>query len=175
MESYGEFHGIYVGTVKDNDDPKGLGRLKVHIPYITDNVATEDLPWAQACLPYGGVDEKSIFFIPDIEALVVVQFIGGCPYTPIWLGCIHRHNENVPPRQVNDPSKYPNVKIIRTSVGYIEFDDADEELTIKHKTGSFIKFTKDGDIILESARYIKENPHTDSDTEPELSTPYSKG
>ena len=39
------FHGKYVGTVVDNDDPKGLCRLKVNVPEV---LGDETTGW---CLP----------------------------------------------------------------------------------------------------------------------------
>lgn len=158
-----KFSGIYVGLVVDNNDPKKLGRLKISIPSVYGNIKNEDLPWAEPCFPYGHTD-KGIFFIPEKNSLISVMFINGSPYKPIWLGAIFRENENVVPSEAKDI--YPQRKIIKTNTGYLMFDDDAQYIELKHRNGSTITLSDDGDIIIHAAndvvilsdRYIKMNP-----------------
>jgi len=145
------FNGIYIGTVINNADPKKLGKLKINIPYIYGNINNEDLPWAEPCFPYGSHD-KGIFFVPEKGALVSVMFVKGNIYKPIWLGVIFRENNNIVPQEIKEA--YPDIRIIKTKTGYIKFNDNEEHIEIKHKNGSNIVFTSDGDIIITAARDI---------------------
>ena len=147
-------NGLFIGIVVDNNDPKKLGRVKIRVPNVTGNINVDDLPWAEPNFPYA-YNKQSMFFVPEKEALVSVMFLNGSPYKPVYLGSIHRENENVVPSQIDDDS-YPERKIIKTQSGYIMFHDVDgeERIEIKHKSGSEIIFTNDGDIIIHAARKI---------------------
>jgi len=166
-----KFTGIYIGLVVDNDDPKKLGRLKISIPSVYGNIEKEDLPWAEPCFPYGHND-KGIFFIPELNSLISVMFINGSPYKPLWLGAIFREEENVVPSEVKDV--YPDRKIIKTNSGYIMFDDKSQYIEIKHRSGSRIVFTDDGnitihaahDVVILSDHYIVMNPSGKDTTVP---------
>jgi len=146
-----KFTGIYVGLVVDNDDPKKLGRLKIAIPNVYGNIDKEDLPWSEPCFPYGYTDQ-GIFFIPELNSLVSVMFINGSPYKPLWLGTIFRENENVVPSEAKDI--YPHRKIIKTNSGYLMFDDDSQYIELKHRSGSRIAVTKDGDITIHAAHDV---------------------
>lgn len=145
------FYGKYIGTVINNEDPDKIGRLKVRVPCAYGNISEDDIPWAEPDLPFSS-ENQSILFIPDIGSLVSVEFLDGCTYTPIWCGAIHRKDENVIPDEA--VTNYPNVKIIKTKAGYIKMDDTETVIEIKHKSGSSIIFTNDGDIILHAKRDI---------------------
>ncbi|HOB26244.1 MAG TPA: phage baseplate assembly protein V, partial [Bacilli bacterium] len=146
-----KFTGIYVGLVVDNDDPKKLGRLKISVPSVYGNIEKEDLPWSEPCFPYGYTDQ-GIFFIPELNSLVSVMFINGSPYKPLWLGTIFRENENVVPSEAKDI--YPDRKIIKTNSGYLMFDDDSQYIELKHRSGSRIAVTKDGDITIHAAHDV---------------------
>lgn len=143
--------GVYIGLVVDNDDPKKLGRLKVSVPSVYGNIKTEDLPWSEPCFPYGHTD-KGIFFIPELNSLVSVMFVNGSPYKPLWLGSIFRENENVVPSEAKDV--YPSRKIIKTNTGYLMFDDDSQYIELKHRCGSRISLSSDGDVTIHAAHDV---------------------
>ena len=158
-----KFSGIFIGTVVDNNDPKKLGRLKINVPTVYGNIKTDDLPWASPSFPYGYHD-RGFFFVPEIGALVTVMFLNNSPYTAVWMGVIHREDDNIVPQEIKE--NYPNRKEIKTKVGYILFDDETNYIQIKHKNGSEIVFSDNGDIVIHAAKdlvllsdnYILENP-----------------
>ena len=158
-----KFSGIFIGTVVDNNDPKKLGRLKINVPTVYGNIKTDDLPWVSPSFPYGYHD-RGFFFVPEVGALVTVMFLNNSPYTAVWMGTIHREDDNVVPQEVKE--NYPNRKEIKTKIGYMMFDDEDNYIQIKHKNGSEIIFSDDGDIIIHAAKdlillsdnHIRENP-----------------
>ena len=158
-----KFSGIFIGTVVDNNDPKKLGRLKINVPTVYGNIKTDDLPWASPSFSYGYHD-RGIFFVPEVGALVTVMFLNNSPYTAVWMGAIHREDDNIVPQEIKE--NYPNRKEIKTKVGYILFDDETNYIQIKHKNGSEIVFSDNGDIVIHAAKdlvllsdnYILENP-----------------
>jgi hypothetical protein len=76
------FYGKYRGKVFDNIDPLYLGRLMVTVPAVAD----EPLTWALPCVPYAG-EQVGFYAIPPLNANVWVEFEGGDPNLPIWVGC----------------------------------------------------------------------------------------
>lgn len=61
---------IYLGLVEDNVDPKRIGRLKIRVQSLMEDIEVRDLPWAH---PFKDVSGKS-FSIPGIGKIVNVIF-----------------------------------------------------------------------------------------------------
>ena len=40
------FYGKYRGVVQDNQDPRGMGRIRARVPEVLDDQTT---PWAMPC------------------------------------------------------------------------------------------------------------------------------
>lgn len=65
--------------VKDNNDPEGLGRIKVAFYWANGSTYSD---WMRMIQPHSGVG-KGFYFIPEIGEEVLVGFEGGnaqCPY-----------------------------------------------------------------------------------------------
>jgi len=73
-----QFVGKYRGTVVNNIDPLGQGRIQAIVPDVSSLVPTS---WCVPCLPPGHS------FTPMIGAGVWVEFEQGDPDFPIWTGC----------------------------------------------------------------------------------------
>lgn len=79
--------GILTGKVVDVNDPKKLGRIRVHIPEIfsetiqvvsktssTSQPAKEGLPWVYPSISFlGGLSETALICIPQLDSLVQVK------------------------------------------------------------------------------------------------------
>ena len=140
------FESEYVGIVIDNKDPEKRGRLKVRIPNLTEKISLEDTPWAEPTFPYS-YDKQGIIFIPEIGSAVKISFLNGSLYKPIWLGCNSSEVSGVyMPEEIS--TNYPNRKIIKTKTAFILFDDTDEFIEVKHKSGTDFTIDKDGNIIV---------------------------
>jgi len=72
---------IYVGVVENNIDPKRLGRLKIRIFGVFDDIDKDDIPWSS---PFNSIDGKN-FSIPAIGKLVSVIFIKNDIYMPYYI------------------------------------------------------------------------------------------
>ncbi|MFZ4506496.1 MAG: phage baseplate assembly protein V [Fimbriimonas sp.] len=78
-----KFLGKFRGTVVNNIDPMMLGRVQVSVP---DVLADGQMSWAMPCVPYAG-SGVGFFAIPPVGANIWVEFEGGNPDFPIWVGC----------------------------------------------------------------------------------------
>jgi len=77
-----KFYGKYRGTVINNIDPEQIGRIQAIVPAVSNVVPTS---WAMPCVPFAGKSE-GFFAIPQIGAGVWIEFEGGDPDKPIWVG-----------------------------------------------------------------------------------------
>jgi Type VI secretion system/phage-baseplate injector OB domain len=76
------FVGKYRGKVIENVDPLFQGRIIADVPSVSGSL----LNWALPCTPYAGLD-VGFYAIPPIGANVWVEFEGGDPNYPVWVGC----------------------------------------------------------------------------------------
>ena len=107
----GPLHGKFRGVVVDNIDPLGLGRILAQVPQVP-----KTLGFALPCVPYAGPG-VGFFAIPPIGALVWIEFEGGDPSLPIWVGCYWGDQTQVP------AGGDPMVKIFRTQYCTLRLDD----------------------------------------------------
>ena len=76
------YYGIYRGTVANNVDPMHLGRITAVVPNVGGDTP---LGWAMPCVPLAG-KQMGMFMVPQIGAGVWMQFEGGDPDYPVWIG-----------------------------------------------------------------------------------------
>lgn len=154
------FYGKYRGLVVDNEDPEGLGRLKVKVPGVLGSEMVSG--WAFPCLPYGGAANQGMLFVPEVEAGVWIEFEEGDLEYPIWVGTFWSKpgGESELPKPngadgaeqsaVQDP---PTRKIIKTVKGHtIQFEDKDgEEMVtiLEAQNGNLITLDANGIAIRE--------------------------
>lgn len=80
-----EENKTYVGIVEDNSDPMKLGRVRVRVLDIFDNIKVEDIPWAT---PYKDLNGNSSN-IPDKGKVLMVVFDQGDKYKPEFIASDH--------------------------------------------------------------------------------------
>jgi hypothetical protein len=150
------FFGKYRGRVVDNEDPAGLGRLKVTVP----SVFGPDLVtgWATPCAPYGGAAGQGLFLIPEREAGVWIEFEEGDLEFPIWVGTywtMPGDESEIPlvnaadGTEADGPQSVPTAKVFKTLQGHtVQFEDADDDtagiVLIDGKNGHVVALNKDG-------------------------------
>jgi uncharacterized protein involved in type VI secretion and phage assembly len=123
------YFGKYRGTVVDNQDPTTRGRLKVRVPAVLAALEV----WAMPCVPYAG-DGVGFLSLPAADAGVWVEFEGGDPSFPIWVGCFWADGEA--PEQAD-----PEVKVWKTSEHTVRLDDAATELKLETSSAASITLT----------------------------------
>lgn len=97
-------HGIFRGFVEFINDPLQVGRVKVRIPDIygfTDDVPTEDLPWAYVSFPFGGGHDFGSVSVPPVGSTVFVMFEHSNTDYPIVVGTWFA-NPDLPPQMLRN-------------------------------------------------------------------------
>jgi len=104
------FFGKYRGTVLQNIDPLGLGRLQVDVP---DVLGTIPSIWAEACVPLTGPTgpPMGLYMVPPIGTGVWVEFEQGDPNKPVWVGCRWSSASSVPVQGQSGLPADPNIVI----------------------------------------------------------------
>ena len=132
------YYGKYRGEVTDNEDADKIGAVKVKVPAIFG--ATLEV-WAKPCFTYGH------FFVPAVADKVWVEFEGGDPQYPIWVGTWYPQAGTPEKSRVSPPDN----RVIQTASGHtIELDDTGDKprITIRHKDNSFLAIDDKGSVIV---------------------------
>ncbi len=141
------YYGKYRGLVTDNQDPNNLGRIKVKVPEVLGDVESG---WCLPCVPYSGSD-KGLFMVPEPDDGVWIEFEGGDPSRPIWVGSWWAANE-IP------NSATPEQKVIKTKGGHtITLDDTNgsEKVEITDKNGAKITMNSTGLLLEKGSQKIQ--------------------
>lgn len=177
---YGDDVRWFIGTVVSIADPLQLGRIKVRVHGVYDDIPDENLPYAQTVVPIteGGTNGLGNNVGIQPNARVFGVFMDGKnSQSPLVLGSMPKFENNsadfTSTSQLavgtntltktvsvtgapSDPyaAEYPNNAVHATKSGHvIEIDDTPdgERIHIHHKSGSFIEFHPDGTLVVKSA------------------------
>lgn len=148
----GRIQGVVVGIVTNNQDPDGLGRVKVKFPWLSD---VDESTWARIAAPMAG-DQRGVYFLPEVEDEVLVAFEHGDVRFPYVLGALW-NGKDAPPAS-NDDGKN-NVRIIKSRSGHvIKLNDEDGKETIeivdKSEKNSILIDTANNSIAVTSDKDI---------------------
>jgi uncharacterized protein involved in type VI secretion and phage assembly len=151
-------YGVTVGVVTNNQDPDGLGRVKVRFPWLSGE---DESHWARVAAPMAG-KERGIYFLPEVEDEVLVAFEHGDPRFPYVLGALW-NGKDAPPAK-NDDGKN-NLRVIKSRSGHIirlSDEDGKEKIEIIDKSeknsvvidtaSNTITVTTDKDITLSASK-----------------------
>jgi uncharacterized protein involved in type VI secretion and phage assembly len=92
-------------------------------------------------MPYGH------FFVPPVGAHVWIEFEGGDPDLPLWVGVWYPKDQAPVEAQISPP----DVRVIQTPSGHtIEIDDTDgdEKILIRHASDAFVSIDSKGSVLL---------------------------
>jgi hypothetical protein len=103
-----EYYGKYRGTVVNNLDPEQRGRIQAIVPAVSNVVPTS---WAMPCVPMAG-KQQGAFMVPQVGAGVWIEFEGGDPDKPIWVGGFWGIAAEVPPLALLPPPIPPGQNIV---------------------------------------------------------------
>jgi uncharacterized protein involved in type VI secretion and phage assembly len=141
------FYGKYRGRVTDNQDPLGRGRIRAHVPAISD----KDLTWAEPCTPFAG-PKVGWYAIPPLGANVWIEFERGEPDYPIWSGCFWGSGD---PETMPPEATAPEIKVLQTDKLALALDDQEVRLTVKLETeAGEMKLVMDKDGIVLTADQV---------------------
>lgn len=127
------FFGKYRGVVLEALTGDDLGKLKVSVPDVL-----HDQPGvAWPCVPFAGPSHGFVS-IPEKDDGVWIEFEGGNPSQPIWVGCWWGSGDM--PSQAD-----VKVRTWVTKGGLaIVMDDDQKQLSLQHPDGPSITLSSDG-------------------------------
>jgi uncharacterized protein involved in type VI secretion and phage assembly len=141
------FLGVVIGLVVDADDPEGIGRVKVRLPWYASGYEE----WARVAQIYAG-DGFGSTWVPDPNAEVLVAFAHGDMRWPYVVGCLHG-KVDTPPYSRSDGS---DVRTLMTPSGSeLSFDETNGVVLVRTATGASIRLEEQtGAITLEATSKI---------------------
>jgi uncharacterized protein involved in type VI secretion and phage assembly len=126
------YYGKYRGTVTEVDED--TLRIKARVPAV---LHSETSGWCQPCVPYAG-DQVGMLFLPEAGDFVWIEFEGGDPSYPIWVGCNWREGE-----MPSDAA--PSTRLFVTKSGHkLLFDDDGESITMTDPNQNQVTFDSSG-------------------------------
>jgi uncharacterized protein involved in type VI secretion and phage assembly len=126
------FYGKYRGIVTDVD--AATMRIKATVPSVLGDVNTG---WCMPCVPYAGPG-VGFAFLPETGSGVWIEFEGGDPSYPVWVGGYWREGEF--PAAAAD-----HVKVIVTAAPHtLEFDDDQGSITLSDPNGNTVTLQSAG-------------------------------
>ncbi|WIV66071.1 phage baseplate assembly protein V [Natrialbaceae archaeon AArc-T1-2] len=130
------FTGVTVGIVTNNEDPEGLGRVKVTFPWRSTD---DETLWAPVVAPMAG-DEMGTYFLPEVDDRVLVAFERGDFRYPYVVGSLWHENHAPPTENEGDN----DIRTIRSRSGHqLSFDDDESEGKVQIETAAGHTITLD--------------------------------
>jgi len=152
----GRMFGVVTGVVTNNQDPDGLGRVKVRFPWLSKD---HESHWARIAAPMAG-DGRGLYALPEVDDEVLVAFDQGRVDHPFILGALW-NGKDKPPAGNGDGGN--NVRVFRSRSGHvIRLDDSagaekieiidakGKESLVFDTAAKTIALTADQNVVIES-------------------------
>jgi phage baseplate assembly protein V len=140
------FYGVAFAIVTNNQDPEGLARVKVALPWLGDQAESD---WARVVTPMAG-PERGVYFLPEVDDEVLVAFEQGSPAAPYVLGGLWNGKDKPP--ESNSDGKNDRRTIKSRSGHVIRLTDTkdQEQIEITDSSGknSIVISTKDNSVTV---------------------------
>jgi phage protein D len=140
-----------VGLVTNNEDPKGLGRVKVKFPTLTEK---DESQWARV-VGLGAANDRGFYCLPEVNDEVLVAFEHGDIHRPYIIGGVWNGKDKTVETVKNTVQRGKvRLRTIKTRTGHtIQFVEEDYA---RSKAGIYIT-TVDGHHIdlNDSEKYIE--------------------
>lgn len=145
IEFYGDQTRWFLGSVVDVKDPMQLGRVKVKVFGVYDEIDDADLPWAQIVVPVTqGIHEgKGQNLGILVGTQVFGMFLDGKnSQLPMVIGTVPKEGDTNEKAKAN----YPSNKVYETETGHFkEYDDSGTgRIREQHKDGTYYEMKEDG-------------------------------
>ena len=144
--------GVVIGIVTNNEDPDGMGRVKVKFPWLSD---ADESNWARIATPMAGA-ERGIYFLPEVDDEVLVAFEHGDVRLPYVIGALW-NGQDAPPEDNADGSN--NIRVIKSRSGHVirlNDEDGREKIEIidKSEKNSIVIDTAENTIAITTDKDI---------------------
>jgi len=134
-------YGVVIGVVTNNQDPDGMGRVKVKFPWLSD---VDESDWARVAAPMAG-KQRGVYFLPEVDDEVLVAFEHGNVRFPYIVGALW-NGKDAPPATNSDGKN--NVRIIQSRSGHVvKLNDEDGKETIE-----IIDKSQKNSIVIDTAK-----------------------
>lgn len=135
-----------VGIVKDNDDPKKLGRIKCVIQGLLEGLSIDSLPWIYPYNPYGqgGRVDLSEFQVPEVDTEVVIEFQGSI-YHGYYKGYFQSERTHQTLFDENYPDSYGSID---STISWWRVNKSEQYSEYYHVSGTTIRIDKDGNLYI---------------------------
>jgi len=134
-------YGVVIGVVTNNQDPDGMGRVKVKFPWLSD---VDESDWARVAAPMAG-KQRGVYFLPEVDDEVLVAFEHGNVRFPYVVGALW-NGKDAPPATNSDGKN--NVRIIQSRSGHVvKLNDEDGKETIE-----IIDKSQKNSIVIDTAK-----------------------
>lgn len=147
----GPYYGVYPALVVAVDDPDGQGRVRIRLPWTTDDGAGYEA-WARLATLMAGPD-RGTWFVPDVDDEVLVAFEAGDASRPVVVGALW-NGQDAPPEQMDGAGRN-ELRTIRTRSGVtIRLSDApgSESLLLETPGGQRVRLSDGpGEVQVEDA------------------------
>lgn len=121
----GTVTGVAIGTVTNNQDPEGFGRVKLKYPWREDG---QESDWARIAVLAAGKDRGTLW-LPEVGDEVLLAFEKGNVEHPYVLGSLY-NGQDVPPEKNADGKN--DTKMIKTRCGHtVTFSEKQGKESIK--------------------------------------------
>lgn len=125
--------------VTDNNDVKGLGRVRVRFHWMKPS---EKTPWIRVTSPHGGGD-KGMFFIPELGEEAIICFEGNSPTKPFVNGTVYHGKA-----KTSFANEGNDVKALQTRSGnQMVMNDKDGSVYMSDKGGANSMMDGAGNMI----------------------------
>ncbi|MFF8775203.1 phage baseplate assembly protein V [Kitasatospora sp. NPDC015120] len=133
--------GKFRGTVVNNADPLGIGRIQAQVPDVLGEAVST---WAMPCFPVAGPG-MGHYALPPVGAGVWLEFEQGDQSYPVWTGCWYGSAAEVPVEASTGPPGVPNTVLETTGRRVIVLsDDPVTGITLRTPGGASIVINDSG-------------------------------
>jgi len=141
LEAGGFAKGLVIAIVKQNQDPEGLGRVRIAFPWLDDR----ESHWARLATPMAGKD-RGVVFIPEVGDEVLVAFEREDLRFPYVLGGLW-NGVDTPPIANDDGNN--DKRMLKSRKGHwLSFDDGTQGVVeLRHENGGLVRLTDEGILI----------------------------
>lgn len=124
VEAGGYAKGVAYGIVRDNQDPNGMGRVRVSYPWHTQS---DQSYWARIAVPMAG-PSRGFYCLPEVGDEVALVFERGDMRFPCVIGAVW-NGKDTPPADNSDGKN--NVRVFKSRSGHVlEFNDSDDSPSV---------------------------------------------
>lgn len=124
------FYGVTIGVVTNNQDPDKLSRVKVKLPWLSDE---DESHWARVVAPMAGND-RGLYCLPEVDDEVLIAFEHGQVEFPYVLGALWNGKDKPPESNADGKNNTRSLKSRSGHVIRLSDEDGKEKIEIIDKT-----------------------------------------